>query len=162
MIITYPRVCFRWHNPNKGVCGVLEPIKDFMEGYGYNLEKGQHIYRISYNGDIGYHCTIGDVTEEGILLDKWMEQDFKTDRFKKLGLVREDGKALLPWIVNGVEIEIEPCEPLYENYKVADLMRERCHFYQHGGWRQSVGVSRHSLNLKNIVVTGQYELELKE
>ena len=169
MILTYPKVKFYWHNANRGICGIEDEITDFKTGkYGYKLEAGQRIYRISYTFYEGTHCrvklcygaSIVKVSDEGILIDKWLEQGWNTDQFKPF--YQEDGKALLPWKYKDADIEIEPCVSLYENYKGSDLISGKCHFHRLGGYRVHPIYEEYGVNLQNIEVMGQYELSFEE
>ncbi len=182
MIISYPNVIFRWHNPRVGICGIEDYIKDFSEGrYGYELKAGQCVYMIKYHFEHHacyiYHAEIGEVTTEGITVTDWMEKGWHTDMAEAYRLVT-NGVAFFPWKFKDADLEIEPCESLYGNYKAKDLLngtardeittlvagktipdgRGKGIFYQHGGWRTTA--SKYKDNLKNIVKLGQMELDL--
>ena len=101
MIISYPNVIFRWHNPRKGICGIEDYIKDFSEGrYGYELKAGQRVYMINYcfehHSCYIYHAEIGEVTTEGITVTDWMEKGWHTDMAEAYRLVT-NGVAFFPW-----------------------------------------------------------------
>lgn len=180
MIIQYPNLMFRWHNPKQGICGTEDYITDFAKGkYGYELTEGQKIYMIVYEGEryiqLCYHSTIQSVNELGVTLADWMEKGWETDRIAKEGLCNEE-IAFLPWKRDGADLLIEPCESFFENYSAKDLINgtaPRSHdklfngkvikdpngeglFYKHGGWRSS---GRYEENIKHIIKL-QMELEL--
>ena len=181
MVIEYPNVIFRWHNSKKGICGIEDYITDiYKRKYGYNLEAGQEVYYICYEGEkyiqLCHHAKIEEVTREGVTVSDWMEKDYRTDQVAKYNL-RHDDLAFFPWKREGLDLMIEPCGSLFEDYSAKELLEgtaPKSHdklfngkiikdpngeglFYQHGGWRQG---SKYEKNLKNIVKLGQMELDL--
>jgi hypothetical protein len=183
MIIQFPNVVFRWHNAKRGICGIEDYITDFEKGnYGYNLTAGQCVYMLIYHRDKKscyiYHASIAKVTKEGVLVSDWMERGWETDHAAEHNLLTEDGKAFFPWVYDGDNLEVEPCESFYENYKAKDLINGTARlnndkyigdrlipdpkgsglYYKHGGWRQSY--SKYHKNLENIVKLGQQELDI--
>jgi hypothetical protein len=183
MILQFPNVVFRWHNPRRGVCGIEDYITDFEKGnYGYDLRAGQCVYMLIYHRDKKscyiYHASISKVNKEGVLVSDWLERGWETDSAAQHNLLTENGKAFFPWVYDGDNLEVEPCESLFENYKAKDLLNGTARqnedkyigdklirdprgngiFYRHGGWRTNS--SRYKENLKNIVKLGQQELDL--
>jgi hypothetical protein len=182
MILQFPNVVFRWHNPRRGVCGIEDYITDFEKGnYGYDLRAGQCVYMLIYHRDKKscyiYHASISKVNKEGVLVSDWLERGWETDSAAQHNLLTEDCKAFFPWVYDGDNLEVEPCESFFENYKAKDLLNGTARqnedkyigdklirdpkgngiFYRHGGWRTNS--SRYKENLKNIVKLGQQELD---
>ena len=182
MILTFPNVIFRWHNAKRGICGIEDYITDFEKRrYGYELTEGQIIYCIQYDDIIGknfimYHAVIEEINNEGVLINKWFEQGFNTCDAKTHNFTREDGKAFLPWKYKGANLQLQPCESLFENYKAEDLVNHTARlnndiiignkikrdprgsgiFFKHGGWRTNI--SKYKDNIDHIVKVGQLEL----
>jgi hypothetical protein len=118
--------------------------------YGYELQPGQKIYSIKYSGHYISHLshTIREVSEISIITDDGIEY---------------------PWKMANMDLEVEPCENLYEKNKLRDILsgkipNETSHsnmnfgkgiWYKHGGWRRG---SSYEGNLKNFVKLGQSEL----
>ena len=177
MVIEYPNVKLLWHNSKRGFCGLLEDIPDITKKkYGYNLEPGQEVYMVGYylRGHVYcYHVTIKEVSKDGVTISDWMEKGWHTDGMQQF--YTETGDAFLPWVVEGEPLYIEPCESLFEPYKVKDLIdgtaprsrpketgfkiipdpRGEGWWYQHGGWRT---ISKYEKNIKNFVRLGQTTL----
>ena len=182
MVIQFPYVVFRWHNPNRGICGIEDYITDIeKKRYGFNLMAGTKMYCITYDGlrrgFIMYHCKVDEINEAGILVTDWMEKGWNTDNAQREGFILEDGNAFLPWKMDDAVLQIEPCPSLYENYKVKDLIDRTARiqkfkeingkmipdrygiglFYQHGGCRTH---DKYECNFEYIVKLGQMELDL--
>ena len=184
MLIKFPMVCLYYHNRNRNY---EDWVRDVSNGkYGYILKPGAEVFRINYWHDSpgrcsqGYHCKIEEITDEGLLISKWMEHGWETDNFAILGLVREDGKAFLPWKwKDDWEICIEPCRSLFENYSMKKLLEgkaEESHptktsygriipdptgsgiWYEHGGWRRKT--VPYMENLSNFVRADQYQTSI--
>ena len=177
MVIEYPNVKLLWHNSKRGFCGLLEDIPDITKKrYGYNLEPGQEVYMVGYytNGhQYCYHVTIKEVSKDGVKISDWMEKGWHTDTMAIFQ--DETGDAFLPWKYKGEDLYIEPCESLFEPYKVKDLIdgtaprsrpremefkiipdpRGEGWWYPHGGWRT---ISKYEKNIKNFVRLGQTTL----
>ena len=185
MILTFPNVIFRWHNAKRGICGIEDYITDFEKlRYGYELKEGQVIYLISYDDVIGraltiYHAEIVEINDKGIVIDGWLSQWWDTDDAAAHGFTREDFKAFLPWKYKGANLQLQPCESFFENYKAKDLVNHTARlnndviigdkvkrdpkgsgiFYQHGGWRTNT--SKYKENIDHIVKVGQLELSFE-
>lgn len=176
MIIKFPKVCLYWHNPRKGICGIEDWVTDVEKGkYGYDLRPGAEIFSISNwnGGGITYHITISEVTEKGIRILNWMTKGWNTDDVAKLGYCLEDGSAFIPWKDGDFQLCIQPCESLYENYKMKDLLsgeakdwtpkinkpwepdltRGEGIWYMHGGWRTKG--SKYKDNINNFVAINE-------
>ena len=178
MIIEYPNVKLTWFDSKHGLCGLVADVTDVKaKRYGYNLESGQKVYMVGYY-DRGhtycYHATIKLVSDIGIILSDWMEKGWKTDSMAEF--VDEDGDAILPWEYEGHELYIQPCDDLFEDYRVRQLIdglapkshpkylngkripdpRGEGWFHKHGGWRCN---SPYQDNLKNFEMLGQMSIE---
>ena len=171
MIIEYPNVKLLWHNSKRGFCGLLEDIPDITKKrYGYNLEPGQEVYMVGYN--LERSATYED-QKDGVKISDWIEKGWHTD---KMAIFQDEtGDAFLPWKYKEEDLYIEPCESLFESYKVKDLIdgtaprsrpketglkiipdpRGEGWWYQHGGWRT---ISKYEKNIKNFVRLGQTTL----
>ena len=182
MILTFPNVIFRWHNARRGICGIEDYITDISTcKYGYELQEGQKVYCIQYDGLSGHSFTIYDadiekISDEGILINNWLTQGWKTDDALYYGFITESDKAFLPWKYKDADLQVEPCESFFENYKAKDLLNHTARlnqdkvvgdkvvrdpkgngiFYKHGGWRTTQ--SKYKDNIDNIVKLGQLEL----
>lgn len=123
--------------------------------YGYNLQPGQIIANIRYDGkfantDSYWRCKIIHVCKQGLTIlpgyDKFI--------------------MFLPWEIEGENLMVMPCEHLYEKNKLNDILdgnidTETEHtnidlgkgiWYRHGGWRTR---SRFEDNLNYFVKLGQ-------
>lgn len=184
MLLTYPNVIFRWHNAKRGICGLEDVITDFEKmRYGYEIKEGQKIYLISYDDIIGrglniYSAEIIEINDKGILIDEWLTKKWITDDAEAYGFTREDYKAFLPWKYKGANLQLQPCESFFENYKAKDLVNHTARenedrivgdktykdprgngiFYRHGGWRTNA--SKYKDNIDYIIKIGQMELNI--
>lgn len=175
MLKEYPYVCLYYHNSKGGIHGYKELVKDVLEKrYGYNVEPGQRLYRISYQyTDIrGFNLTVEDANEEGLVISQWLEKGWENSQYLendlKHNFVKGD-KLYLPWDFDGYNLTIEPCDQLYEDYSINEIIDESApmshpkkvgdhtvpdrngigYWYRQGGWRTMTNV--YAKNIYNFV-----------
>ena len=174
MILAYPNVMLLYADrfARGGTC--FGCLKEIEKGeYGYRLAEGQTLSAIRYHGSNKEHYVSPRVlliASNGIWIRHLMLRYWQAPVF-------------VPWkksLPNGGIYEmrnmyIEPCEHLFDKYKMADLLAEQVDrvsylpngttdkgrgegiWYQHGGWRCS---SHLDDNLNNFTKMGQQEVLL--
>ena len=180
MKIMYPNLQICWHNPNRGICGIIECLPEIeKKKYAYDLQGGQTVYFLGYiapGAPYTYHVHIKDVTAAGVTVDNWMFKDGgkriqNRNCFKDY--MRPDGNAFLPWEIfdedtgKNYNLIVEPLPYLHDKLKIQDLISGKYEYYtdqygtgiwyRHGGWRSRT--AEHEENIKHIEKNGQISIE---